>query len=93
MENKTPSVSSLVKNKKKKTDDDTKISELEKKLADHNHDEYIATPEFNALAADVFNARLIRANLVTKQILMINCQVLTEKLFQIKQNICLLKMS
>ena len=66
MENKTPSVSSLVKNKKKKTDDDTKISELEKKLADHNHDEYIATPEFNALAADVFNARLIRANLVTK---------------------------
>ena len=93
MENKTPSVSSLVKNKKKQTDDDTKISELEKKLADHNHDEYIATPEFNALAADVFNARLIRANLVTKQILMINCQVLTEKLFQIKQNICLLKMS
>ena len=63
MENKTPNVSSLVK---KKTDDDTKISELEKKLADHNHDEYIGTPEFNALAADVFNARLIRANLVTK---------------------------
>ena len=40
-----------------------KISELEKKLTDHNHDKYIAIPEFNALAADVFNARLAQANL------------------------------
>ena len=57
VENKIPSVSSLVK----KTDYDTKISELEKKLTDHNHDKYITTPEFNTLAADVFNARLARA--------------------------------
>ena len=62
VENKIPSVSSLVK----KTDYDTKISELEKKLTDHNHDKYITTPEFNTLAASVFNARLAQANLLTK---------------------------
>ena len=54
VENKIPSVSSLVK----KTFYDTKMSELEKKLIDHNHDKYITTPELNTLAASVFNARL-----------------------------------
>ena len=34
-----------------------KISELEKKLTDHNHDKYVTTPEFNTFA-DVFNSRL-----------------------------------
>ena len=89
VENKIPSVSSLVK----KTDYDTKISELEKKLTDHNHDKYITTPDYNTLAADIFNARLVQANLITKKILMLNCQVLTEKLLRINQNICLLKMN
>ena len=50
----------------KKTDSNTKITDIEKKLTDHNHDKYITTPEFNTLAADVFNARLAQANLVTK---------------------------
>ena len=27
-------------------------------MIDHNHDKYITTPEFNTMAADVFNARL-----------------------------------
>ena len=49
-----------------KKDYNTKITELEKKLTDHNHDKYIATPEFNTLAAVVFNARLAQENLVTK---------------------------
>ena len=62
VENKIPSVSSLVK----KTDYNTKITEIEKKLTDHNHDKYITTPEFNTLAASVFNARLAQANLVAK---------------------------
>ena len=62
VENKIPSVSILVK----KTDHDTKITEIEKKLTDHNHDKYITTSEFNTLAADVFNARLAQANLITK---------------------------
>ena len=39
---------------------------MEKKLTGHNHDKYITTPEFNTLAADVFNVRLAQANLVTK---------------------------
>ena len=47
-------MSSLVK----KTDYSTKISEIEKKITDHNHDKYITTPKFNTLVASVFNARL-----------------------------------
>ena len=43
-----------------------KISELEKKLTDHNYDNYITTTEFNTSTACVFNARLARANLITK---------------------------
>ena len=62
VENKIPSVSSLVK----KTDCDTKITEIVNKLNNHNHDKYITIPEFNTLAKDVFNARLARANLITK---------------------------
>ena len=62
VENKIPSVRSLVK----KTDYGT-ISELEKKLNDHNGDKYITTPEFDTMAATVFNARLAQANLVTKK--------------------------
>ena len=38
--------------------------EIENKLNNHNHDKYITTPEFNTLAANVFNARLAKANLV-----------------------------
>ena len=62
LENKIPHVSSLVK----KTNYDTKISELEKKLTDHDHDKYITSPDFNTLAADIFNARLAQANLTAK---------------------------
>ena len=54
VENKIPDVSSLVK----KTDYNTKISEIENKVNDHNHEKYITTVEFNAMAADVFKARL-----------------------------------
>ena len=43
-----------------------KLVSFKKKLTDHNHDKYIATREFNTLAADVFNARLAPANLVKK---------------------------
>ena len=42
VENKMHSVSNLVK----KTDYGTQITEIEKKLTDHNHDKYITTPEF-----------------------------------------------
>ena len=62
LENKIPSVSNLVN----KTDYNTKITEIENTLTDHNHDKYITTPEFNTLAEDVFNARLAQANLIRK---------------------------
>ena len=62
VENKIPNVSSLVE----KTDYDTKISEIEKKVSDHNQDKYITTPEFNNLAAGVFDARLAQVDLVAK---------------------------
>ena len=65
VENKMPSVSILVK----KTSYNTKITEIEKNLTAHNHDNYILTSDFNKLAADVLNARLARANLVSKTIL------------------------
>ena len=45
---------------------DTKITEIERKLTDHHHDQYNTTPEFSAMAASVFNARPAKANLVTK---------------------------
>ena len=63
LENKIPNISSLVKKKK---DYNTKITEIEKKLTDLNHDKCITTPEFNKLTAEVFGVRLARANLVTK---------------------------
>ena len=61
VENKIPDVSNLVK----QTDYNTKVTEIEK-LNNHNHDKYITAPEFNTLAADVFNARLAQTNLITK---------------------------
>ena len=46
----------------KQTNCDTKISEL----TDHNHDKYITSPEFNTLAASLFDARLAQTNLIRK---------------------------
>ena len=62
VENKVPNISSLVK----KTDYNTKITEIENRLIDHNRGKYITTPEFNWLTAENFAARLKQANLVTK---------------------------
>ena len=50
----------------KKTDYNTKVTEIENKLNNHNHDKYIDTSEFNKLAVDVFNVRIAQANLITK---------------------------
>ena len=55
--------------------------------------EYITTPEFNTLAADVFNARLAQADLITKTDFNAKLSSLNRKLLQINQNIYLLKMS
>ena len=63
VENKIPDISSLIK---KTTDCNTKISEIENKFTDHNHDKYITNPEFNTFTAGVFDTRLARASLVMK---------------------------
>ena len=64
IENKIRTINGLVK----KTDYNTKITDIENKLNNHNHnyDKYVASSEFNTLAANVFNARLAQANLITK---------------------------
>ena len=48
----------------------------------------ITTPEFNRLIAEVFDARLARANIVATQILMMNLKDKIKKLTQPKQNTC-----
>ena len=62
VENKIPDVSNVVK----KTDYDAKILDIENKVNDHDHDEYITTSEFNKLTTENFKATLVQANLVTK---------------------------
>ena len=62
VENKIPKASNLVT----KTDYNTQISEMEKKVSDHNHDKYITNPEFNRLRTENFKGRLRRENLITK---------------------------
>ena len=61
-ENKIPSISGLVK----KTDYNTKITDIENALNNHNHDKHVATSEFNTLAANNSNTRLAQANIITK---------------------------
>ena len=50
----------------KKADYNTKISDIKKKITNHNYEKYIATPEFKKLTTENFNARLAQANLITK---------------------------
>ena len=50
----------------KKTDYNTKLNEIEKKVTDHNHDKYITTPEFTKFSAEMFTLRLKQANLASK---------------------------
>ena len=47
-------------------DYNTKVTEIENKLTNHNHDKYIDTSKFNTLATNVFNARIAQANLIRK---------------------------
>ena len=47
----------------KKADYNTNISEIEKKITDHDHNKHITTPEFNKLTAENVTATLAQANL------------------------------
>ena len=77
----------------KKTDYKSKVTKIENKLNNHSHDKYITTPEFNTLAADVFNARLSWANLVTKTDFDAKLSSFNKKIQKIKQNIHWFKIS
>ena len=86
----------------KKTDYNTKINEIGKKITDHDHDKYIITPEFLKLTAENFAARLAQANLASKSDIANfvkktdfddKLKNLNKKLYQIKQNIYQLKMN
>ena len=77
----------------KKTDYDTKVTEIENKLNNHNHDKYVTTTEFDTLAADIFNARLSRANLVAKTDFDNSISSINIELQQIKQKMSLSKMN
>ena len=63
VQNKIPDISNLVK----KTDYNTKVTEIEKKLTDHNHNKYITNTEFNKLAADTFNTRIVSTSKFSKK--------------------------
>ena len=68
------------------------LKEIENKFNNHNHDKYITSPEFNTLAADVFNSRLAQANLTTKTDFDAKLSSLNRKITANK-SIYLLKMS
>ena len=89
VENKISDVSSLVK----KRDYNTKVTEVENKVDNHNHDKYIDTQEFKKLAADVFNARLAQANVITKTDSDAKWPKINRKIQKIKQKMYLLKMN
>ena len=46
-------------------DYNTKVSETQEKIADHDHDKYNTSPEFNTLTAENVAARLAQANLAS----------------------------
>ena len=62
VENEIPDVSNLVK----KTDYNTKVNEIKKKITDNSYDKYSTTPDFNNLTAGNIAAKLAQSNLVTK---------------------------
>ena len=71
----------------------TKITEIEKKLTDHNHDRYITTPEFNTFKAEVFDAKLARKKLITKTDFNTKLINFNKKINSSKTKIYLLKMN
>ena len=62
MKKKQPDVSNLVN----KTECNTKVTGIENKLTNHDHDKYIDHSELTKLTADVFNARIAQEYLITK---------------------------
>ena len=80
-----PDASSLVT----KIDYNTKISDIEKKVTDPDHDEYITISEFNKLTTENVRARLAQANVVTKtdaKLTSLNKKITSVKSILLKRN-------
>ena len=80
-----PDASSLVT----KIDYNTKISDIEKKVTDPDHDEYITISEFNKLTTENVKARLAQANVVTKtdaKLTSLNKKITSVKSILLKRN-------
>ena len=60
----TTALTAVENNLIKKTDYNTKISEIENKITDHDHDKYITTQEFNRLTSENFTANLASKNYI-----------------------------
>ena len=76
VKNKIPDVSRL---DKKKTDYNTIITETENKFSDHNHDKYIASPEFNKLTGEVFYEKLAQLNYFYTELKSLNQKIISNK--------------
>ena len=63
VDNQIPNVSGLVK----KTDYNSKISEIKKKITDHIYEKYIITPEFNNFTPQNFKTRLKQLDLLKQR--------------------------
>ena len=71
----------------------TKVTEIETKLNNHNHDKYITTLEFNTLAKDLFNVRLSQSNLITKTDFNAKLPRINREITKNQKEIYLLKMN
>ena len=76
-----------------KTELENKFSDKLNKLNNPNHDKYIDTSEFNKLTADVFNAILAQANLITKADFNAKLSILNRKITENKTKHLLVKMN
>ena len=54
------------KKKKKKNGYNTEVNKIGKKIANHNHDNYITIPEFYKFSKEIFGLRLSRANFASQ---------------------------
>ena len=63
----------------KKTDYNTKISEIEGKVISHKHDHYVTIPEFYRLTAQNFQVRLKQANIMLKSNLDTELKIISDR--------------
>ena len=95
-------INANVSNFVKKTDYNTNVNEIQKRITSHDHSKYITTQAFNKLTSEIFASILAQANLANRNDIAdlvkkteFDDKLKKEKkmLLQTKQNICFLKIS